>query len=553
MNDLYNCTECYEYKKAKCFSKKQMKKNHKQVNQKKCIKCVKKISTKKNVQIRKCGRRRRNKKHKHRSTFEGCVDYGMRSSRCRKCITCGDAHTFPTLHEEGEHELSIEYIFAGDCPVQCWLCGLGNGKGAPLYQCPCDGSRRHLQNSVSCLEFCESFEYKNYEDLKSLFEEWLEVTGEVDAEGVKVGDIKQLLHFCSQQFCPKHKDMPYNLMLPLRHIGMGLVGDMMVYCDELLTIFDNKLKKKQVNIPEMEEYLNIVQKIKEKTKEMNPKISTKISLSTSIKSDSVISAKLSAIEKKKKEKKLKSQRKEFFQLEKQIKAFEKEIKILEKAAENTPGYYMILRRKSFVENGILESQGKLNKYTGNMATRVLRRRPHVHLFKPHKFTFLRNSKNRSLRLGSDDLFERINHWFNKTNQILSILWPSDSFCMHEIKQAELSLKSWWHLRSKNVPFKTPTWKEHRLKDHTMPQLHKRKSIGRFGEERIESNMQTVNKASKILISVNDPQQRLKSKIARCNKYVRSSMPQLDGKRKKCSICNCYVNRKLSPSCNCLKN
>ena len=53
------------------------------------------------------------------------------------------------------------------------------------------------------------------------YNEWLEVTGEPDENGNIVGDPTKLIDFGSQDGIPKHKNMPGNLMLPLRHILMG--------------------------------------------------------------------------------------------------------------------------------------------------------------------------------------------------------------------------------------------------------------------------------------------------------------------------------------------
>jgi len=41
-------------------------------------------------------------------------------------------------------------------------------------------------------------------------------------------------------------------------------------------------------------------------------------------------------------------------------------------AENTPEYFITRRKKSFSENGILESQWKQKKFTGNMAMHVIK-------------------------------------------------------------------------------------------------------------------------------------------------------------------------------------
>jgi len=212
----YACAICGESKKAKSFSQNQLKKVIK-----KCRPCIKLSSTKRCNRNRICGRRKRNTRKNFRNFFEGCVDTGMRSSACTKCNYCGDAITLPTLHIEGDHSLLLDCCLGGDCPVQCWYCGKGKGKGSPLYQCPCEASRRHLEQSVACLETCETYPYQSYNDISEMYDEWLEMTGTEDTNGNKKGNVKELLHFGSQQFKPKLEDLPKNLMLPLRHIGMA--------------------------------------------------------------------------------------------------------------------------------------------------------------------------------------------------------------------------------------------------------------------------------------------------------------------------------------------
>jgi hypothetical protein len=217
---------------------------------------------------------------------------------------------------------------------------------------------------------------------------------------------------------------------------------MMVHSQNYFVLFDKSLKRHRIVLPELEDYaliMNQLENLADKLETLNDELKNAVENHEN--------------------KKTKTSKKKVTTFENKIQKLKMKENLLIIDVSKSPGFYVKNKNLSLSVNNILESQGKENKFDGGAAMRLLRIKPHLYLFKERKFQ-IPNSEN-ILVLGSDGLYEKMNHWFDKTETLISLLWKTESCCMHQIKYIEMCLESWKTARVKNIPYQPFTPKKHR--------------------------------------------------------------------------------------------
>jgi len=535
--DLLYCSVCNLVQKdERSFSNKQLVKSRENRKCKGCVEIIEKTK-KKRVRKKKFKKKRvKKRKFSKKKLFIDYKDDGQRHPKCPYCMK----HSLPTkpkFHPPGRYKLHNNVSFGGDNPSVRWLLGKGYGKGGSMCQCGCSASRRDLEVLVSSLENAYHFYFENYGDLVQLHEEWKTLTGHEDSKGNLVGDPQFLLHFRNQEFIPKHVNLPQNLATALLHIQMGIVGNFVSGDDELLKEFDNKLLEYKIPIPENKEYFDMEKKLKKNENSIS-KLSQQIR-------DHEKEIKITVLKKDKN--KIMSIVKK---IEKEIKNLKSENKQILKNMKSFLGYYMQKKQEAFKNSKIILSQGKQNTYTGGMARKVLYTKPHIFLFLPNSFDIPNSTKK--LTLGSYELYSDTLQLYEKTRLLFSVLWSTDSLCIHLLKFAKLRLESFWRARCKRFPYKVPTWKEHYLICHTFPRLLEKRSLGREGEMQCEHNMQNINKVSKRVKTIHNAKKRMELKLKYSNLKSKEKTREVIGGRKKCPQCNKFKNKRWANHCKCFK-
>ena len=315
-----------------------------------------------------------------------------------------------------------------------------------------------------------------------------------------------------------------------------MVGNFVKGDEELLREFDKALLDHKVQLPEHSVYFkmkkslenneNTISEINKNIKELNIKI---------VKCKTKKQKKPFLSEIKKNEKLLKNLTIQNSQIIKDMNEFD--------------GYYIQKKKASFKEKKIILSQGHQNTFTGGMSIKVLTLKPHLYLFMPQKFSLPNSTKK--LTIGSESLYDEILQLYEKCRLLFSILWSTDSLCIHLLTFAKLRLTAFWRARCKHYPYKVCTWKEHYLICHAFPRLLERKSLAREGEEAAEHNMQVISKVSKRVRTIHNAQKRLELKLKFANLHSKEHNTEIIGKRKICKTCNKYINRRWSPFCKCI--
>jgi hypothetical protein len=412
--------------------------------------------------------------------------------------------------------------------------GKGDGKGGSISKTGCTFTRRELEVSVANFESYEQCKFETYDDLANLNKDWLNQTGTQDSDGNIVGDKKKLLHFRSQDRVPLNHGMPTNLTMPLRHEIMGITSDMVKGDDEKLQIMDKNLYLNNIETKFNKPYFDLERKIfvlNDDVKKLAEK-KNDLNLSENKRNKKTVTKQVSMIDNK-------------------IKKLQKTIKDLQKEQKKLDGHFVTLRKKIFKDNQILISRGAQNSYTGTMCSRILRKRPHLILFKIQTFEI--PNSGLILKVGSHEVFQNLNHLYQKLSDLSDILWTVHTLCVHEMKIAELRLISWWKCRIKNLPYKVPTYKEHLLRFHTLSKLKVRKSIGREGEEGTELNMKNIKKQRQVSRSLHNPEHRVQNIIRRSNLRSKTCLGVIDGNRKRCLKCKLFIGKKNYPHCTCYRD
>lgn len=521
------CSTCEKVLDAEDFSNKQLSQHDR--NRRKCKSCKQKDQVKdrkfdyKKRKARKCQRRRYNAKKLFKNIYKnnGIEDTGYRSRSCRKCLKIS-APSVELYQKKGVKKLQTCVIINGDIPVKRLLFGKGteesDGKGSPLSQCFCLTTRRDLEYYVHDSENTPKADGLSLKKLAEIHEKWKVLTGYEDKEGNLVGDYSKLIHFLNQKSAPR---LIAEYGIALRHIVIGLLGDLDRLDQEKFKLHDEILIQYRADVKENHKIYIILDKIE--------------------KLDQLISIEILCIKNTKNKKNIKSS-------EKKMKLLEKEKCLLQKSLKTLNGFYIQKRDLSYKNSTIEYSQGRQNSFTGNNAMKLLRKCPHLYLYKPHEFSI--PGYDDKLTVGSEYYFSIITNLYKKLDNLVTLLWSTTPLCHHQIFHAQLRIDAWWKARSQVYPHKPQTWKEHILHSHALDSLKKCKSLARQCEELCEHNMQVVSKANKRSRNQHDPKKRIELKLKLCNINSRKTYQIIKGRRKSCKICGFFISRKYQPYCRC---